>query len=70
MGKTVVISIRVPEEIVEHLKKSGKKPGEIAKKALIRASIEEEAKKLNEIGKRITLPPWEELKKMVEEGRA
>ena len=70
MGKTVVVSIRVPEEVVENLKRAGKKPGEIAKKALIRASIEEEVEKLNEAGKKITLPPWEELKKMIEEGRA
>lgn len=70
MAKTVVISVRVPEDVVKRLKEKGKKPSEIAKKALIMASVEEEIKWLNRRAKQIPFPSWKELKKMIEEGRA
>ncbi len=70
MAKTVVVSVRVPEELIRRLKRRGKKPSEIIKRALIMASIEEKIQWLNERGKKITFPSWEELKEMIEEGRA
>ncbi len=66
----MVVSVRVPEEVVKRLKQLGKNPSEIVKKALIAASQEERVRRLNRVGRRIKLPPWEELREMIEEGRA
>jgi|Deesub1362A_J573_1020465.scaffolds.fasta_scaffold00618_8 predicted DNA-binding protein len=71
--KYVTISVKLPREIKEKLEKAGKKPGRIAKEALIRAveeiELEEIKKSIKELQKTMEKISPERITESIREDR-
>ncbi|QXJ34832.1 CopG family transcriptional regulator [Saccharolobus shibatae] len=73
MGKTVVISVRIPEELERELKKYGINEVEVIRKALInevkKAKAKELEERINEVADVLKKIPFEDIVKSIREDR-
>ncbi|MDT7862741.1 MAG: CopG family transcriptional regulator [Saccharolobus sp.] len=73
MGKTVVISVRIPEELQRELKKYGINEVEVIRRALINEVKKAKAKELegriNEVADILKKIPFEDVVKSIREDR-
>jgi hypothetical protein len=73
MGKTAVISVRIPEELERELKKYGINEVEVIRKALInevkKAKAKELEERINEVADILKKIPFENVVKSIREDR-